>query len=175
MSIQSVESVGKRKPYSTLKQEMTAKQKQSQKKKKQLKEVKSYQFFFIHLHLERHGLKLLTVTTFHHFYYYKIKYEPVPDLYGAELVIVALNRWRSLMEKKQLLRGFTAIQQKTQPKPPVQCLCVYVCVCFYHSPTEPHMRPVLTQHQFCGPSSSPCPGKVGQGIQIHTYRIYTQK
>lgn len=132
------------------------------------------EIFSIHLHLKRLCLRLLTETAFHRFYYYKIKYELVPNLYGGELVIVAADSWRSLMEKRPLYRGFKAIQQKTQPKPPVQCLCVYVCVCFYlHSPTETHVRAVLTQHQCCWPASSLCPEKVGQGIRIHT--VYTHR
>lgn len=42
---------------------------------------------------------------------------------------------------------------------------------YLHSPTEPHVQPVFTQHQVCWPASSLCPGKVGQVIQT----LYTQK
>ncbi len=60
------------------------------------------EIFSIHLHLKRPCLRLLTVTAFHRFYYYKIKYELVPDRYGGELVIVAVDSWRGLMEKRPL-------------------------------------------------------------------------
>lgn len=41
-----------------------------------------------------------------------------------------------------------------------------VSLFYLHSPTEAHVRPVLTQHQLCWPASSQCPWKVGQRIVV---------
>lgn len=123
LNVNCVESVEKRKQYNT----------------------RSWRIFSIHSQLKRLGLELLTGTAFHHFLYYKKTYEPVPNLYGGELVIVSVDSWRSLMEKRPLYRGFKAIQQKKHNLNLLSSVCVFLSSLSHRAPraASPHSTPVL--------------------------------